>query len=383
MGVQIQGDTGNVIATKGTYSGNVTIGGTLTYEDVTNIDSVGLITARNGIEVGARPGVAASVSVDGNAIFSGITTIGGNVKVGTGITLSPDGDAFHTGVVTATSFKGDGSQLSNITSTTINNNADNRVITGSGTANTLNGESTLTYDSGGMAITGDTDRDGYKITQSGNNYGEFMFNSNRSSAGNALGIIRSEWNSTEVASIYLSAGSDTSNKDDGQIKFYTSPDSSTGIQNRMTVDSSGNVTKPNSFHILVNLSQDYTVQNASTVNTDLVKWDRVITSQSSSGASSYFNTSTHLFTAPVAGLYYFDAAVNCDFNVQGAWLVINGSRANYSVFKPNSANTSTGNIAYKLSANDTVGLKWYEAGNTNADFFSNDLHTWWRIILLG
>ena len=32
-----------------TFTGNVTIGGTLTYEDVTNIDSVGLITARDGI----------------------------------------------------------------------------------------------------------------------------------------------------------------------------------------------------------------------------------------------------------------------------------------------------------------------------------------------
>ena len=151
MGVQINGDTGNISATKADYSGNVTIGGTLTYEDVTNIDSVGLITAREGIEVGARPGVAASVSVDGNAIFSGITTIGGNVKVGTGVTLSPDGDGFYTGVVTATTFKGDGSQLSNITSTTINNNADNRVITGSGSANTLEGESTLTFTNTGSA----------------------------------------------------------------------------------------------------------------------------------------------------------------------------------------------------------------------------------------
>ena len=79
MSVQIQGDTGNVIATKGTYSGNVTIGGTLTYEVVTNIDAVGLITARNGIEIGARPGVAASISVDGDAIFSGITTVGGRI----------------------------------------------------------------------------------------------------------------------------------------------------------------------------------------------------------------------------------------------------------------------------------------------------------------
>ena len=79
MGVQINGDTGNVIATKGTFSGDVGIGGTLTYEDVTNIDAVGIITARSGIEIGARPGVAASVSVDGNAIFSGVTTVGGRI----------------------------------------------------------------------------------------------------------------------------------------------------------------------------------------------------------------------------------------------------------------------------------------------------------------
>ena len=88
MGVQINGSEGNVIATKGTYSGNVTIGGTLTYEDVTNIDSVGLVTARNGIEIGARPGVAASVSVDGNAIFSGITTIGGVINANSNVNLS-------------------------------------------------------------------------------------------------------------------------------------------------------------------------------------------------------------------------------------------------------------------------------------------------------
>ncbi len=79
MGVQINGDTGNVIATKGTFSGDVGIGGTLTYEDVTNIDAVGLVTARSGIEIGARPGVGASISVDGNAIFSGITTVGGRI----------------------------------------------------------------------------------------------------------------------------------------------------------------------------------------------------------------------------------------------------------------------------------------------------------------
>ena len=48
-----QGATGsipsNITAVSGTFSGNVSIAGTLTYEDVTNIDSVGVITARNGI----------------------------------------------------------------------------------------------------------------------------------------------------------------------------------------------------------------------------------------------------------------------------------------------------------------------------------------------
>ena len=44
---------GTVSGTTGTFSGNVSIGGTLTYDDVTNVDSVGLITARNGINVTA------------------------------------------------------------------------------------------------------------------------------------------------------------------------------------------------------------------------------------------------------------------------------------------------------------------------------------------
>ena len=105
MGVQISGDTGNVLATKGTYTGNLTVGGVLTYEDVTNVDSVGLVTARSGIEIGARPGVAASISVDGNMIVSGITTIGGDIKVGSGVTIGKDGHLFATGVTTSTTVK--------------------------------------------------------------------------------------------------------------------------------------------------------------------------------------------------------------------------------------------------------------------------------------
>ena len=105
MAVQISGND-ITVPRDGTFSRNVSIAGTLTYEDVTNVDSIGLVTARNGIEVGASPGVAASISVDGNMIVSGITTLGSDVKIGTGVTLSPDGNAFFTGVITATTFSG-------------------------------------------------------------------------------------------------------------------------------------------------------------------------------------------------------------------------------------------------------------------------------------
>ena len=44
---------GTVSGTTGTFSGNVSVGGTLTYDDVTNIDSVGIVTARTGVRVTA------------------------------------------------------------------------------------------------------------------------------------------------------------------------------------------------------------------------------------------------------------------------------------------------------------------------------------------
>ena len=42
---------GSIVATTGQFSGNVTVGGTLTYDDVTFLDSVGVATARSGLDV--------------------------------------------------------------------------------------------------------------------------------------------------------------------------------------------------------------------------------------------------------------------------------------------------------------------------------------------
>jgi len=83
----------NVLSVGGTVNfvsdvsigGTVSIAGTLTYEDVTNVDAVGLITARDGIIVGS------------------------------GITLSEDGDIFFTGIIT-----GNGSGLTNLATDLVN-----------------------------------------------------------------------------------------------------------------------------------------------------------------------------------------------------------------------------------------------------------------------
>ena len=63
-----------------TFTGNVTVGGTLTYDDVTNIDSVGLITARGGKQVTTNGiNVAAGICT-----FPANSTIGGSVPASTG-----------------------------------------------------------------------------------------------------------------------------------------------------------------------------------------------------------------------------------------------------------------------------------------------------------
>ena len=78
-------------------TGNIGIGGTLTYEDVTNVDSIGIITARGGIQIGA------------------------------GGTIGSSGG----GIVT---FFGDGSQLTGIDATALKDGSGNVIVQASGSA---------------------------------------------------------------------------------------------------------------------------------------------------------------------------------------------------------------------------------------------------------
>ena len=93
--------TGVLTATTGSFSGNVTIGGTLTYQDVDNIDSIGIITAQQGIQVLANGLNVVGVSTLAAATFSGITTFSENVILGDNDKLRLGGvdgvDLYHNG----------------------------------------------------------------------------------------------------------------------------------------------------------------------------------------------------------------------------------------------------------------------------------------------
>ena len=86
-----------------------TFTGVLTYEDVTNVDSTGIVTARAGLNV-----------VGGGATVTGVSTFFDTVRVGTAITFGASSGIVTatgvnvTGIVTAASFQGSGADLTNL-----------------------------------------------------------------------------------------------------------------------------------------------------------------------------------------------------------------------------------------------------------------------------
>ena len=190
--------TGSVIKDSVSLSGNVSIGGTLTYEDVTNVDSIGIGTFRNGIDVSG-----------------GQLDVGSNIKLG------------NAGVITATSFVGSGANLTGITQTTINSNTNNYLITGTGTANTLQGESTLTYNGNGTL----------EISDSGSSYtlkGASAKHEIGASASDNDLVIQNNKNTVNAAS---------------NIIFKGSGNGGESVKERLRIDSNGRLIKGHTSNI--------------------------------------------------------------------------------------------------------------------------------------
>ena len=152
-----------------TIGGNLSIGGTLTYQDVTNIDSVGLITARAGVNVSG-----------------GQLDVGSNIKIG------------NAGVITATSFVGSGVNLTNVNANTLDS-IDSLSFLRSDANDVASG--TITFSSTGSTygpiITSNSDA-GPKLSINATGTGgkHWMWISNGSSNTDGAGYLQA-WNNTD------------------------------------------------------------------------------------------------------------------------------------------------------------------------------------------
>jgi len=150
-------------AASGSFTGNVSIGGTLTYEDVVNVDSVGVVTARAGLRVTGGTSyfagaIAAAGAITGTASTATTITVASDTTdtlcfpIFTNTGVGNNGPKVNTsklsfnsssGALSATSFVGDGSQLTNV------------------------GFTTEALTTAGATVTLDLSKDDHKITKSG------------------------------------------------------------------------------------------------------------------------------------------------------------------------------------------------------------------------
>ena len=79
-----------------------------------------------------------------------------------------------------------------------------------------------------------------ELKNTSDNSAWLVSDANLSSAGSGMGGIRQYWNGTEVGRVAFHTGTDTSNKDDAEIAFYTKA-SGTSLTQRMTISGSGEV----------------------------------------------------------------------------------------------------------------------------------------------
>ena len=112
------------------------------------------------------------------------------------------------------------------TITAFTNGVDDRVVTAT-SATALNGEANLTFAANVLAMIVPIDTASI-LRMSGN----------RVLAGESLGSVEYQWNGTPVCKITGTSGSDTTNKDDGNLSFYTRT-SGESITERMRINKDG------------------------------------------------------------------------------------------------------------------------------------------------
>ena len=159
---------------------------------------------------------------------------------------------------------------------------------------TGNYSGTLDATPGSVQINGDT---------SG---GRLSFRGTTTSAYGGLGEMHGFWDTNKVASILFHAGSDTTNKDDGEIRMYTRlSGGSTG--ERLRITSEGYVKTPSQPYCMLGRGSTQSISSSSST--------KIIFDTESIDRGGDFDTSNSRFTAPIDGDYLFCLIVQYTQNV--------------------------------------------------------------------
>ena len=192
-------------------------------------------------------------------IISGVSTTS-DIKVGTGVTLNVYGGATFSGIVTASSYRGDGSQLTGISVDTTKIETGNTKVETIDTGSdghikvTTEGTEKFRIDSSGRIFTGgdtqvlNTETGSLHVSGGGTNGSRISIRGTTTSANAGLAEIFAFWDTTKVAGVIAKSGTDTTNKDDGSLHFYTNTGS--GISERCSINAGGH------FHPHLNSTYD-------------------------------------------------------------------------------------------------------------------------------
>ena len=258
--------TPGIVVTGIATAAGIDLNGDLDVDGHTNLDN---------LSVAGVSTFSSNITLNGGLVASS-TVNAGQILVGTGVTIEANqvatGQATFTGIVTASHFYGNGANLTalnasnissgtvpsarlgsgtassstflagdstfkTVTGTTINNNADNRLITGSGSANTLNAESNLTFD--GTTL---------QVENSGSGLRNLLRLKNSNASAGVSGLY---FNSTTSGTAFDAACVRNGVNGSGQGRLYLQTNNGSGLVTNLNIEYDGQVSIPtNSLNII-------------------------------------------------------------------------------------------------------------------------------------